>query len=127
MYRTKTLDQILYKERHYPGGSSIEVEDKDVDKLVRLGAIPVRIESRVEINVIKNPIKAEEKVPQEIIFREDNTKVKEIVAIKKLNKEETREFIEKEVIPRVKRKYNKRGNNADTSSENRRDTTRFRK
>ena len=132
MFKTKTLDQILYQDRHYPGGADIEVEDKDVNKLILLGAISENgirdkiKKTKVEINVIKNPIKVEEKVPQEIIFREDKI---EIEPEKKLtwetdlqgSSEELKQVkLNPKVIKkiykenkRIKRKYNKRGSNYD--------------
>ena len=33
MYRTNTLNDILYQDKHYTKGASINVDDKDVNKL----------------------------------------------------------------------------------------------
>lgn len=116
MFKTKTLDNILYKERHYPAGAEIIVEDKDKNKLILLGAIAGTVISEVKINVIKNPIKIEEKeTPEEIIFREENMEIKE-----KSDKEFTWETNLRGDSGKVKkRKYNKRGDNSNETRSSR--------
>ena len=91
MVKCKTLDDITYKDLWCKIGTIIDVDEKDINKLERVGAV-VRLEAKpevkVKINVIKNPIKAEE-----------------ISAIKKLSKDETKEFIKNEIIPKVEKVY----------------------
>jgi len=109
MFKTKTLDNILYQDKHYTKGASIDVDDKDVDKLISLGAIAGElIQPEIKINVIRNPIEPKEEI------KEIKLDPKIINKIHKENK-------------RIKRKYTKRSNDATTDSESRGDSARFRK
>jgi len=111
MLRTKTLDDITYKDKWYRIGSDIVVEDKDVEKLVRIGAIAGQMggiisekdfekaKAEVKIKVIKNPVKP--RTEEDKMFDSIAT---EIPVAKKLNKKETKEFIEKEILPKIKRR-----------------------
>lgn len=110
MFKTKTLDDITYHDKWYRIGSDIIVEDKDIEKLVKLGAIagggagiPDKV-PKVKIKVIKNPIKPQIEVDK--MF--DNLK-EEIPADEKLSKVETKEFIAKEILPKIKRKDRRKG------------------
>ena len=105
MFRTKTLNDITYKDKWYKIGSPIDVDDKDVDKLVKLVAIPAREKTEVVINVIKNPIKVEKIVSPELVemVEEANTKVE-----KETEKEFTWETNLQGDSGKVKRKYNRR-------------------
>ena len=126
MFRTKTLDQILYKDRHYPGGVSINIEDKDVNKLIRQGAIDVNgfkvpeiKKTKVEINVIKNPIKAEDKSdPYNLPSFEDQQKEMDDVFEKTKGKTT---FVDEasKVNKKTKRQYNKRGSDSNVSRSDR--------
>ena len=101
MLKTNTLDNILYKDKHYIKGASIEVDDRDVDKLISLGAIAGElIQPEIKINVIRNPIEPKE----EIKGIKLDPKI-----INKIHKENKR----------IKRKYTKRSNDAVTSSKDR--------
>jgi len=114
MFKTKTLNDILYKDQHYTKGASINVDDEDVNKLIIIGAIAGEIKQpEVKINVIRNPIEPKEE------FKEVKTG--------KINWETGLQAESKEEKKRVKRKYTKRSDNADTDSKGRRDTARFRK
>ena len=101
MYKTNTLNDITYRDQWYKIGSPINVDDKDVDKLVGLGAIPAR--KHPEVIVIKNPVEVEEEVPEEIIFREDTIEVKE-----ESEERPTWETDLQSNSGKVKRKYNRR-------------------
>ena len=117
MFKTKTLDCILYKERHYPSGVKIIVDDKDVNKLIKLGAIDgsgARDKKiKTATNIVKNPVKVKEVDPIEPIPEKfvDITEDKEIKKVE-LDPEVMEEIHEK--TKDVKRKYNKR---KDTSTD----------
>lgn len=104
MIKCKTLDNVTYKDKWYRIGSPIDVDDKDIEKLIRIGAV-VNLEiipkkkTKVKVNVIKNPIKIQTRIDK--VF--DNID-EEIPIIEKLDKKKTKDFIEKEIIPVVKRK-----------------------
>ena len=101
MFRTKTLNDITYKDKWLKVDSPIDVDDKDVEKLVRMGAIDSKgiipetdkfASREVKINVIKNSIKIEKE--NEDIELPPET-------IEKIHKEDKR----------IKRKYNRRDKN----------------
>ena len=101
MLKTKTLDNILYHDKHYTKGASINVDDKDVNKLIGLGAIAGEIKQpKVKINVIKNPVEPKEEIKEVKLDPE---------VIDKIHDENKR----------IKRKYTKRSNDAVTSSKDR--------
>jgi len=65
MQEAITLDDIIYKDKQYKIGSKITVDNKDVRKLEKIGAIRCLKKTNVnnvEINVIKNPIKVTQEV-----------------------------------------------------------------
>ena len=119
MLKTNTLDNILYKDKHYIKGASIEVDDRDVNKLIRIGAIAGEIKQpEVKINVIKNPV--EEKSTIRII--DETPKAYGLDTIDETKKKIEKEFKEIKLDPeiidkihdenkRIKRKYTKRSDN----------------
>jgi len=101
MLKTNTLDNILYKDKHYIKGASIEVDDRDVNKLIRIGAISGEVKQpEVKINVIRNPVEPKEEIKEVKLDPE---------VIDKIHDENKR----------IKRKYTKRSNDAVTSSKDR--------
>ena len=123
MYRTNTLNDILYQDKHYTKGASINVDDKDLNKLITLGAIAGEIKQpKVKINVIKNPV--EEKSTIRIIDEtpkaygldpeEENKKLEEKFEETKTGKINFGTDLQaepKEENKRIKRKYTKRSDN----------------
>ena len=96
--KAKTLRDILYKDKHCRIETIIDVDEKDVEKLVRIGAIQCLEaipEPKVEINVIKNPIKVE--VDKSVWDFNKETKV---ITETNITKEQ--------IVKKPKRKYNKR-------------------
>lgn len=89
MIKCIALDNITYKDKWYKIGSPIDIDDGDINKLEKIGAIR-RLgtipEVKVKINVIKNPIKA---------YKTSDDVIKEFED-------------EKEEPKKIKRKYNKR-------------------
>ena len=113
MIKCKARDSITYKDVFRGIGTIFDVEEKDIHKLLRQDAVinlePIpefisEVETKVEINVIKNPVRIEEKIPQEIIFREDKIDVE-----KKSDKKITWETDLQGDSRKIKKgKYNKR-------------------
>ena len=105
MVKAITLDCITYKDKWYAIESKIDVDEKDVYKLEKIGAIrsleaiPEK-KTEVKINVIKNPIKTQKRVEKIFDEFEDED-------IKLPSK--TAEKIYKE-NKKIKRKYNRRKN-----------------
>ena len=60
MTRCITLNDITYKNKWYAIDTKIDVDDRDVNKLVKIGAIKVNEPAKTKINVIENPIAEKE-------------------------------------------------------------------
>ena len=125
MLKTNTLDNILYKDKHYIKGTDIEVDDKDVNKLIMSGAIVGEVKQpEVKINVIRNPVEAKEEIKEVKLpsGRRDVKPVERTTAALQVDSVK-QEFPNK----KMPRKYTKRSNDAVNSSETGGDSARFRK
>ena len=125
MLKTNTLDNILYKDKHYIKGAGIEVDDRDVNKLIRIGAIAGEVKQpEVKINVIRNPVEPKEEIKEVKLpsGRRDVKPVEKTTAALQVDSVK-QEFPNK----KMPRKYTKRSNNAVTDSETGGDSARFRK